>query len=219
MGNSVEISNQRGKGRCFVGCFRQKHNKNIAVLVTKNRCIIALCPKESCHARAQAMRDIVDPAFGDLVDALDLAWDGEEGSGRQSHNRTQPAASAAEHAARFWLADSTSLIASTGWRRSRCSPPISCAPPLKWRPGRLIGLRAARAGGDEAEITLMTDDGAPYTYVKTKAFPSHFDSDTMRNLPDIEALQDAGLLSKEKLLPGNFLPLASTAPVNDDDMA
>jgi hypothetical protein len=47
----------------------------------------------------------------------------------------------------------------------------------------------------------MTDDGAPYTYVKTKAFPSHFDSDTMRNLPDIETLQDAGLLSKEKLLP------------------
>jgi hypothetical protein len=32
------------------------------------------------HARAQTMRDIADPAFGDLVDALDLAWNGEEGS-------------------------------------------------------------------------------------------------------------------------------------------
>jgi hypothetical protein len=26
------------------------------------------------------MRDIFDPAFGDLVDALDLVWNGEEGS-------------------------------------------------------------------------------------------------------------------------------------------
>lgn len=42
--------------------------------------------------------------------------------------------------------------------------------------------------------------GAPYTYVTTKAFLSQFGFDTLRDLPDIEMLEDAGLLSKEKLL-------------------
>ena len=46
--------------------------------------------------------------------------------------------------------------------------------------------------------------GAPYTYVTTKAFMSHFGLDTLRDLPDFEALEDAGLLSKEKLLAGDI---------------
>jgi chromosome segregation and condensation protein ScpB len=37
--------------------------------------------------------------------------------------------------------------------------------------------------------------GAPYTYVTTKTFLSHFSLDTLRDLPDFEALEDAGLLS------------------------
>lgn len=45
--------------------------------------------------------------------------------------------------------------------------------------------------------------GAPYTYVTTKAFLSQFGLDTLRDLPDFEALEDAGLLSKEQLLSGN----------------
>ncbi|UVK49482.1 SMC-Scp complex subunit ScpB (plasmid) [Mesorhizobium sp. AR07] len=48
--------------------------------------------------------------------------------------------------------------------------------------------------------------GAPYTYVTTKTFLSHFGLDTLRDLPDFEALEDAGLLSKDKLLVGNILP-------------
>jgi len=48
--------------------------------------------------------------------------------------------------------------------------------------------------------------GAPYTYVTTKAFLSHFGFDTLRDMPDFEALEDAGLLSKEKLLAGDILP-------------
>lgn len=48
--------------------------------------------------------------------------------------------------------------------------------------------------------------GAPYTYVTTKAFLSHFGFDTLRDLPDFEALEDAGLLSKEKLLAGDIPP-------------
>lgn len=42
--------------------------------------------------------------------------------------------------------------------------------------------------------------GAPYTYVTTKKFLLEFGLDTLRDLPDFEALEDAGLLSKEKLL-------------------
>lgn len=38
--------------------------------------------------------------------------------------------------------------------------------------------------------------GAPYTYVTTKHFLSTFGMETLRDLPDIEALEDAGLLSR-----------------------
>jgi chromosome segregation and condensation protein ScpB len=48
--------------------------------------------------------------------------------------------------------------------------------------------------------------GAPYTYVTTKNFLSQFGLDTLRQLPDFEALEDAGLLSKEKLLAGDVMP-------------
>lgn len=38
--------------------------------------------------------------------------------------------------------------------------------------------------------------GAPYTYVTTKHFLSAFGLDTLRDLPELEALEDAGLLSR-----------------------
>jgi len=47
--------------------------------------------------------------------------------------------------------------------------------------------------------------GAPYTYVTTKEFLLEFGLDTLRDLPDFEALEDAGLLSKEKLLAGDIV--------------
>jgi chromosome segregation and condensation protein ScpB len=56
--------------------------------------------------------------------------------------------------------------------------------------------------------------GAPYTYVTTKTFLAQFGFDTLRDLPDIEALEDAGLLSKNKLFAGDVLP---GHPVDDDD--
>ncbi|MER9889120.1 SMC-Scp complex subunit ScpB [Mesorhizobium sp. M0114] len=58
--------------------------------------------------------------------------------------------------------------------------------------------------------------GAPYTYVTTKAFLLEFGLDTLRDLPDFEALEDAGLLSKEKLLAGDIMPGFS---VGGDDAA
>ncbi len=42
--------------------------------------------------------------------------------------------------------------------------------------------------------------GAPYTYVTTPAFLSHFGFDTLRDLPDREMLEDAGLLSKNNMV-------------------
>ncbi|RWO39594.1 MAG: SMC-Scp complex subunit ScpB [Mesorhizobium sp.] len=47
--------------------------------------------------------------------------------------------------------------------------------------------------------------GAPYTYVTTKEFLLEFGLDTLRDLPDFEAVEDAGLLSKEKLVAGDLL--------------
>lgn len=38
--------------------------------------------------------------------------------------------------------------------------------------------------------------GAPYTYVTTQHFLAAFGMETLRDLPDIEALEDAGLLSR-----------------------
>ncbi|MFG1182854.1 SMC-Scp complex subunit ScpB [Xanthobacter versatilis] len=58
--------------------------------------------------------------------------------------------------------------------------------------------------------------GAPYTYVTTKGFLSHFGFDTLRDLPDIEALEDAGLLSKDRPLAGD-IPLGFRAGEPDDE--
>lgn len=46
--------------------------------------------------------------------------------------------------------------------------------------------------------------GAPYAYVTTKHFLSAFGMDTLRDLPDIEALEDAGWLNR-RMLSGDCL--------------
>jgi chromosome segregation and condensation protein ScpB len=61
-----------------------------------------------------------------------------------------------------------------------------------------------RALGFVAAGPRSPQPGAPYTYVTTPAFLSHFGFNTLRDLPDMEALEDAGLLSKEKLLAGEI---------------
>lgn len=47
--------------------------------------------------------------------------------------------------------------------------------------------------------------GAPYTYVTTPAFLSRYGFETLRDLPDFEKLEDAGLLSKAALLQPEIL--------------
>ncbi|UVK48162.1 SMC-Scp complex subunit ScpB (plasmid) [Mesorhizobium sp. AR07] len=59
--------------------------------------------------------------------------------------------------------------------------------------------------------------GAPYTYVTTKQFLLEFGLETLRDLPDFEALEDAGLLSKEKLLAGDVMPGFSGPGESDAD--
>lgn len=77
--------------------------------------------------------------------------------------------------------------------------------------GRLRRLEFISAGPRSPQ------PGAPYTYVTTKGFLSHFGLATLRDLPDMEMLEDAGLLSKDKLLMGEF-PIVGDPPERDDDM-
>jgi segregation and condensation protein B len=58
--------------------------------------------------------------------------------------------------------------------------------------------------------------GAPYSYVTTRAFLSRFSLDTLRDLPDFEALEDAGLLGRDGRLSGDIFPRPAGA---DDDEA
>lgn len=41
--------------------------------------------------------------------------------------------------------------------------------------------------------------GAPFTYVTTKGFLEYFGLDTLRDLPELEALEDAGLLGRTEI--------------------
>jgi segregation and condensation protein B len=56
--------------------------------------------------------------------------------------------------------------------------------------------------------------GAPYTYVTTKQFLSAFGMETLRDLPDIEALEDAGLLSRRGMEQADLEP---TSDMEDND--
>jgi len=78
-----------------------------------------------------------------------------------------------------------------------------------------------RALGFIAAGPRSPQPGAPYTYVTTKEFLSHFGFDTLRDLPDMEALEDAGLLSKDRLLAGDLMAFAPVGEkleeVDEDD--
>lgn len=57
--------------------------------------------------------------------------------------------------------------------------------------------------------------GAPYTYVTTKQFLSAFGLETLRDLPDIENLEDAGLLSRQSLAREEFAEVGSDGDEQD----
>jgi segregation and condensation protein B len=63
--------------------------------------------------------------------------------------------------------------------------------------GRDISRNVIGALRDKNMITAgprSPTPGAPFTYVTTKEFLGHFGLDTLRDLPDLEALEEAGLL-------------------------
>jgi segregation and condensation protein B len=59
---------------------------------------------------------------------------------------------------------------------------------------------------------------APFNYVTTSGFLAHFVFQTLRELPDLEMLEDAGLLSKARLLAEN-LPAGPGEGEGDDTEA
>jgi len=60
-------------------------------------------------------------------------------------------------------------------------------------------IAALRSAGFLASGPRSPTPGAPYTYVTTKHFLSAFGLQTLRDLPDMEALEDAGLLSRKSV--------------------
>lgn len=71
-------------------------------------------------------------------------------------------------------------------------------------------IGALRGAGFIASGPRSPTPGAPYTYVTTKHFLSSFGMETLRDLPDLERLEDAGLLSRQPLE-----ETASAAPESD----
>jgi len=65
-------------------------------------------------------------------------------------------------------------------------------------------IASLRNAGFIASGPRSPTPGAPYTYVTTQQFLSAFGLKTLRDLPDTEALEDAGLLSRaiEQEIPG-----------------
>jgi segregation and condensation protein B len=61
-------------------------------------------------------------------------------------------------------------------------------------------IAALRSDGLIAAGPRSPQPGAPYTYITTNAFLSLFGFTSLRDLPDMEKLEDAGLLSKDTLL-------------------
>jgi segregation and condensation protein B len=57
--------------------------------------------------------------------------------------------------------------------------------------------------------------GAPYTYVTTPIFLSTFGFDTLRDLPDIEMLEDSGLLNRKRM--SYDADLMETRSIEDDE--
>jgi segregation and condensation protein B len=61
-------------------------------------------------------------------------------------------------------------------------------------------IGALRGDGLIAAGPRSPSPGAPYTYVTTSAFLSLYGFESLRDLPDMEKLEDAGLLSKDALI-------------------
>jgi segregation and condensation protein B len=77
-------------------------------------------------------------------------------------------------------------------------------------------IAALRGDGFVGAGPRSPQPGAPYTYVTTPHFLLHFGFQTLRDLPDLEMLEDAGLLSKEKLLAESLPSMPGDGEDEDD---
>jgi chromosome segregation and condensation protein ScpB len=76
-------------------------------------------------------------------------------------------------------------------------------------------IAALRGAGFIASGPRSPSPGAPYTYVTTRQFLAAFGLTTLRDLPDIEALEDAGLLSRQEM--ASDMPLGTGDDAAADD--
>ncbi|WP_051177302.1 SMC-Scp complex subunit ScpB [Rhizobium mesoamericanum] len=77
-------------------------------------------------------------------------------------------------------------------------------------------IASLRDAGFIASGPRSPTPGAPYTYVTTKHFLSAFGMETLRDLPNIEALEDAGLLGRNSARHGG-MPVATEDGTDQDD--
>ena len=75
-------------------------------------------------------------------------------------------------------------------------------------------IGALRSAGFIASGPRSPTPGSPYTYVTTRYFLAVFGMETLRDLPNIEALEDAGLLGKSTLA---GVEAASTIDDDEED--
>ncbi len=77
-------------------------------------------------------------------------------------------------------------------------------------------ISALRGAGFLSSGPRSPTPGAPYTYVTTRHFLSLFGMQTLRDLPTIEALEDAGLLAKSSQQLSD-IPIAPESDTEPDD--
>jgi len=75
-------------------------------------------------------------------------------------------------------------------------------------------IAALRRQGLIAAGPRSPQPGAPYAYVTTPAFLAHFGFESLRDLPDMEKLEDAGLLGQA----GADAPSASGARLDNSTL-
>lgn len=78
-------------------------------------------------------------------------------------------------------------------------------------------VAALKRAGMIATGPRSPEPGAPYTYVTTPRFLSVFGLDSLRDLPDIEKLEDAGLLSKAAPLRDDMPVFSSDGEAESDE--
>ena len=135
-----------------------------------------------------------------------------------------------QHRTRKAFATAIQASGTSGLREKHLSPQaasllmaIACFQPVnRGDLGKIFGkeisrdtIASLRAAGFIASGPRSPQPGAPYTFVTTPAFLAHFGLNSLRDLPDMEMLEDAGLLSKDRLLGDGFLDGLGTEAEED----